>query len=180
MPRPRRAVICGLPDMDLAADKWRLDLLPVIERSKYRDLLPGTGAGSRGARLVETIRFVNCATLKFMSGGGGDTSGAGFSARVGDRRLARRRAHEPRGGQSHAVGSTHPGVRRSQTRLYGVHDVHRAGTHMAPWQRHGLPSRATGGLTPGPWRSPDGWPARRLHPRATPHSCPERGTIRAA
>jgi hypothetical protein len=75
-------VICGLPDMDMAADKWRLDLLPVIERSQYRNLLPGKGAGSRGARLVETIRFGNGATLKFMSGGGGDKSRAGFTARV--------------------------------------------------------------------------------------------------
>jgi phage terminase large subunit GpA-like protein len=75
-------VICGLPDMDMAADKWRVDLLPVIERSDYRDLLPGRGAGSRGARLVEAIRFGNGATLKFMSGGGGDKSRAGFTARV--------------------------------------------------------------------------------------------------
>src|SRR5690349_23779771 len=31
-------VICGLPDMDMAADKWREDILPVIEASKYREL----------------------------------------------------------------------------------------------------------------------------------------------
>ncbi len=33
-------VICGLPDMDMAADKWREDILPAIEQSRYRDLLP--------------------------------------------------------------------------------------------------------------------------------------------
>ena len=75
-------VICGLPDMDMAADKWRSDLLPVIERSRFRHLLPRTGGGSRGARLVETIRFGNGAVLKFMSGGGGDKSRAGFTSRV--------------------------------------------------------------------------------------------------
>jgi len=70
-------VICGLPDMDMAADKWRLDLLPVIEQSRFKGLLPKTGGGSRGARVVATIRFGNGAVLKFMSGGGGDKSRAG-------------------------------------------------------------------------------------------------------
>src|SRR6185503_16254118 len=74
-------VICGLPDMDMAADKWREDLLPAIERSRYRDLLPAMGSGSRGGK-VETIQFGNGATLKFMSGGGSDKSRAGFTARV--------------------------------------------------------------------------------------------------
>jgi hypothetical protein len=73
--------ICGLPDMDMAADKWREDILPAIERSRYRDLLPTRGGGSRGGR-VESIQFLNGATLKFMSGGGGDKSRAGFTARV--------------------------------------------------------------------------------------------------
>lgn len=74
-------VICGLPDMDMAADKWREDLLPVIERCRYRELLPTRGGGSRGGR-VETLQFGNGATLKFMSGGGSDKSRAGFTSRV--------------------------------------------------------------------------------------------------
>jgi phage terminase large subunit GpA-like protein len=74
-------VICGLPDMDMAADKWREDILPVIERSRFRDLLPKRGGGSRGGR-VETLQFGNGATLKFMSGGGSDKSRAGFTSRV--------------------------------------------------------------------------------------------------
>jgi len=74
-------VVCGLPDMDMAADKWREDLLPIIERTRYRELLPRTGGGSRGGK-VEAIRFRNGATLKFMSGGGGDKSRAGFTTRV--------------------------------------------------------------------------------------------------
>lgn len=75
-------VICGLPNMDMAADKWREDLLPVIERSKYARLLPGAGAGSRGGHKLDAIRFRNGATLKFMSGGGGDKQRAGFTSRV--------------------------------------------------------------------------------------------------
>ncbi len=74
-------VICGLPDMDMAADKWREDLLPAIEQSRYRDLMPSRGGGSRGGR-VESFQFRNGATLKFMSGGGGDKSRAGFTSRV--------------------------------------------------------------------------------------------------
>jgi len=74
-------VICGLPDMDMAGDKWRESILPVIERSRYRKLLPRSGGGSRGGR-VESIQFRNGSTLKFMSGGGGDKSRAGFTSRV--------------------------------------------------------------------------------------------------
>lgn len=74
-------VICGLPDMDMAADKWNLDILPIIQTSQYRSLLPRRGGGSRGGR-VESIQFTNGATLKFMSGGGSDKSRAGFTSRV--------------------------------------------------------------------------------------------------
>jgi phage terminase large subunit GpA-like protein len=74
-------VICGLPDMDMAADKWREDILPAIEQSRYRDLLPRRGGGSRGGR-VESLQMANGATLKFMSGGGSDKSRAGFTSRV--------------------------------------------------------------------------------------------------
>jgi phage terminase large subunit GpA-like protein len=77
----QETVICGLPDMDMAADKWREDLLPAIESSRYRDLLPASGGGSRGGR-VESLQFRNGATLKFMSGGGSDKSRAGFTSRV--------------------------------------------------------------------------------------------------
>lgn len=77
----QETVICGLPDMDMAGDKWREDILPAIERSRFRDLLPQRGGGSRGGR-VESLQFGNGATLKFMSGGGGDKSRAGFTSRV--------------------------------------------------------------------------------------------------
>lgn len=74
-------VICGLPDMDMAGDKWREDVLPSLEQSRYKELMPRHGGGSRGGR-VESIQFLNGATLKFMSGGGGDKSRAGFTSRV--------------------------------------------------------------------------------------------------
>ena len=74
-------VILGLPDMDMTSDKWNKDILPVIEQSRYRDLMPRHGGGSRGRR-VESLTFRNGATLKFMSGGGSDKSRAGFTSRV--------------------------------------------------------------------------------------------------
>ncbi|MCA9055159.1 MAG: phage terminase large subunit family protein [Planctomycetaceae bacterium] len=74
-------VICGVPDMDMATDKWREDILPVIEQCRFREFLPRRGSGSRGGK-AEAFQFRNGATLKFMSGGGGDKSRAGFTSRV--------------------------------------------------------------------------------------------------
>ncbi len=64
-------VVCGLPDLEMASDKWREDILPIIENSRYRDQLPKKGSGSRGGG-VTSVQFRNGATLKFMTGGGGD------------------------------------------------------------------------------------------------------------
>jgi len=77
----QETVILGVPDMEMARDKWREDLLPAIERSRYREWLPRAGGGSRGGR-VESVQFQHGPTLKFMSGGGGDKARAGFTARV--------------------------------------------------------------------------------------------------
>jgi phage terminase large subunit GpA-like protein len=74
-------VIFGVPTMDMAGDKWRQDLLPAIEASRYRDLLPTSGAGSKGGT-VEAIQFKHGPTLRIMSGGGNDKKRAGYTARV--------------------------------------------------------------------------------------------------
>lgn len=75
-------VIIGLPNMDMANDKWTEDFLPVIEASRFRDLLPTKGEGSRGGQVKRAIRFRNGATLRFMGGGGGDKKRAGYTSRV--------------------------------------------------------------------------------------------------
>jgi phage terminase large subunit GpA-like protein len=75
-------VICGIPDMDMADDKWRRDFLPAIERTRYAALLPDRGEGSQGGRVKNGVHFKNGAMLKFMSAGGSDKSRAGFTARV--------------------------------------------------------------------------------------------------
>jgi hypothetical protein len=125
-------VICGLPDMDMAADKWREDLLPVIERSRYRELLPRVGGGSRGGK-VQTLQFLNGATLKFMSGGGSDKSRAGFTSRVV--------VITETDGMDEA-GGPHPGVRGPGSPVHGMHRQHGTGPHLAGDQgRHGQPDR---------------------------------------
>lgn len=74
-------VIGGLPSLDMVSDKWTEDLLPVIERSRYRELLPKHGPGSRGGD-VTRVQFRNGVTLRFMTGGGADKARAGFTSRV--------------------------------------------------------------------------------------------------
>lgn len=74
-------VICGVPSMDMAGDKWREDIKPAIEASRYRDLLPTSGQGSKGG-MVEAVQFKHGPTLRFMSGGGGDKKRAGYTSRV--------------------------------------------------------------------------------------------------
>lgn len=75
------SVICGVPSGEIAADKWEVDLKPAIENSRYRDLLPTKGRGSKGGTPT-SIRFGNGATLKFMTGGGSDKKRAAFTSRV--------------------------------------------------------------------------------------------------
>ncbi len=76
-----QTVICGVPILDLVTDKWLLELLPAIEASRYRDLLPLTGAGSKGG-VGNLIRFRNGAVLRFMTGGGSDKTRSSFTAPV--------------------------------------------------------------------------------------------------
>ena len=76
-------VVAGLPNLEMATDKWEADFLPVIEASPtLRQWLPSTGAGSRGGRVKTRVRFRNGSALRFLSGGGHDKTRAGFTGRV--------------------------------------------------------------------------------------------------
>lgn len=76
-----QTVLFGLPSMDMANDKWKLDLKPAIEASQYARFLPRKGAGSQGGT-PELIQFSNGANLKFITAGGGDEKRAGFTGPV--------------------------------------------------------------------------------------------------
>jgi len=79
----RESVIVGLPTMDVAADKWRDELLPAIEATRYRDLVPRTGPGSRGGTSnLTAIKFTNGRVLRFMTGAGRDETRSSYTARV--------------------------------------------------------------------------------------------------
>lgn len=75
-------VICATPDLAMANDKWMQDFLPAIQASRYRELVPVRGEGSRGGKIRDMVKFRNGATLRFMTGGGDDKNVAGFTSRV--------------------------------------------------------------------------------------------------
>lgn len=73
--------VCGVTDMGMAGEKWEQDFLPAIEASRYREMLPRKGAGSRGgSRNLEMVKFRNGAALKFMTSAGDDKSRSHFTA----------------------------------------------------------------------------------------------------
>jgi len=73
-------VFVGIPDMRLAAEKWKVDFLPTIEAS-FRAMLPRKGPGSQGGTIKDSITFTNGARLKFLSAGQGDAGLAGSTTR---------------------------------------------------------------------------------------------------
>lgn len=68
-------VIVGVPKIDLAQSIWKKRLLPIIQKTKYRNLIPKRGAGSKGGKFEE-ITFGNGVTLRFLS------KGMSYTARV--------------------------------------------------------------------------------------------------
>lgn len=77
----KETVVFGVPSRDMIKDKWENDILPVIGASRYRDLLPTDGQGSRGGTPL-MVHFRNGAGLRFMSAGGNDKTRAGFTSRI--------------------------------------------------------------------------------------------------
>lgn len=77
----RETCILFAPSMDVCEAKWVVDILPTIQRSRFAELLPKAGRGSRGA-FGDLIAFRNGARLKSMSAGGSDSSRAAFTAKV--------------------------------------------------------------------------------------------------
>ncbi len=78
----KETVVFGAPDEDTGSDKWQMDYLPMILKTRYREFLPRRGEGSEGGKFHNMITFRNGASLKMMTGGGGDTSRSAFSSRI--------------------------------------------------------------------------------------------------
>lgn len=78
----RENVIGFAPNMDICEDKWLIDVLPIIQKSRFAEFLPRRGGGSYGG-FDELIRFTNGTYLKWMTGGGGDKNKAAITAKVG-------------------------------------------------------------------------------------------------
>lgn len=78
----RETVICGIPDLNMVQSKWNVDIKPAIAASKFEDLMPADGPGSRGGAAAVLIIFKNGSVLIFMSGGAGDKGRAGADTRV--------------------------------------------------------------------------------------------------
>lgn len=74
-------VILGAPTTELAQSIYEERIKPVIEKTRYRGLLPTKGLGSRGGR-ADAITFRHGVTLRFMGGGGGDEQRSSHTARV--------------------------------------------------------------------------------------------------
>lgn len=73
----------GLPDMRMADNKWKVDLLPVIKANpRMAALLPDSGPGSQGGTVHDTITLKNNSIFKFMSAGGSDQQRAAWTSRV--------------------------------------------------------------------------------------------------
>ena len=76
-------VICGVPDMSMANEKWAEDLRPTIEASpNLAKSLPTRGEGSKGGRVKGLVQLTNGGSIKFMAGGGGDSQRSGYTSRV--------------------------------------------------------------------------------------------------
>lgn len=79
----RRNCVIGVPDANMANDKWQIDIEPIFRASpSLRRLLPVSGSGSKGGRVRDAVTLTNGVTLKFMSPGGDDANKAGFTAPV--------------------------------------------------------------------------------------------------
>lgn len=74
-------VIIGVPKMDIAQGIYEERIRPAVLATRYADLLPRTGSGSRGGKFIAAT-MGNGVTVRFMAGGGGDEQRASFTAPV--------------------------------------------------------------------------------------------------
>lgn len=77
----RKNVIVGVPTIEMADDKWEIDIAPVFRASPtLSKLLPKKGPGSEGGKVKDSVTLNNGVVIKFMTKGGSDASKAGFTS----------------------------------------------------------------------------------------------------
>jgi hypothetical protein len=77
------SLILGIPDQTMGDDKFKVDLLPVLETSpKMQPLIPGSGPGSRGGKIKDSLTLTTGVRMRVMSKGGNDQRRAGYTSRV--------------------------------------------------------------------------------------------------
>lgn len=76
-------IVYGVPEGDMADDKWKTDIVPILEASpRLRHLLPTKGSGSKGGKVSDRIDLPNGVRIKIMTSGSSDQGKAGFTARL--------------------------------------------------------------------------------------------------
>lgn len=74
-------VIVGVGTADQSWKKWTAEIRPVIQRTRYRHLIPRIGRGSRGGNFTQIV-FRNGARMEIMTGGGDDVQISSSTSRV--------------------------------------------------------------------------------------------------
>lgn len=78
----RETTVLGIPEADMADDKWQLDFQPIMNSSpRLRQYLPRRGSGSMGGKIKDSVELSNGVKIKIMTRGGKDTAKAGFTTR---------------------------------------------------------------------------------------------------
>ena len=77
----REDIIICAPIIELGQAVWIERILPALEMTRYKGLLPEQGPGSKGGK-VKSILLANGARVRFMGAGGGDDQRSSHTARV--------------------------------------------------------------------------------------------------
>ena len=73
----------GVPLEEMANDKWKADIKPVMMASpRLRRFLPKSGPGSSGGSIRDSVDFSNGSVAKILTAGGSDQAKAGYTLRV--------------------------------------------------------------------------------------------------
>lgn len=78
----KETIVYGVPEADMADDKYKTDMLPVMMNSpRLRGLIPQSGPGSKGGAVRDRIDLPNGTMIKIMTANASDTGVAGFTSR---------------------------------------------------------------------------------------------------